>query len=204
MDARAPRRSMRVFCPWFDSRLHHGFRHAAAERFYDAIMKRSTSSRSAAATTGSAMASGRVRTIRTGSISPSARARSPKKRSAATGASRRGGGRRSTRSGTLALQPAAPTTGAPGLRDYHASYYAAFLQGPRRQPDRGGLPSSGLARSRPICIIPVRCASWKQDRHLRSLAGFAVEAKAAPRADPSRRCRRCGGRGLCIPDAASS
>ncbi|MEH2569915.1 VOC family protein [Bradyrhizobium sp. AZCC 2289] len=35
--------------------------------------------------------------------------------------------------------------GAPGLRDYHASYYGAFLRDSRWQPHRGRVPSRGVS-----------------------------------------------------------
>jgi catechol 2,3-dioxygenase-like lactoylglutathione lyase family enzyme len=37
--------------------------------------------------------------------------------------------------------------GPPGLCNYHASYYAAFLRGSRRQPGRSGLPPRRLISS---------------------------------------------------------
>ena len=84
---------------------------AAAERFYDAIMKTleivKVGRRDDWLGYGERARPG---PIRTASISPSARARSPRKPSAATGASRRSGAPRWTRSGTPALPPAAPTT----------------------------------------------------------------------------------------------
>jgi hypothetical protein len=82
---------------------------AAAERFYDAMMK-ALGVVKVAETIGSAMASGRGRPIRIASISPFEKVKNPKTRSAAIGASRRDGRPRSMRSGTPALPLAAPTT----------------------------------------------------------------------------------------------
>ncbi len=103
---------------------------AAAERFYDAIMKALGVVKVGRRDDWLGYGERARPPIRTASISPSARGRSPRRRSAATGASRRAGRPRSMRSGTPASPPAAPTTGAPGLRDYHASYYGAFLRDP--------------------------------------------------------------------------
>ena len=52
------------------------------------------------------------------------------------------------RSGTPASRPAAPTTAPPGLRDYHASYYARVPARSRRQPR-----SRQSAITRSACVI---------------------------------------------------
>ena len=76
------------------------------------------------------MASGRGRPIRTASISPSARAPNPTTPSAATGASRRKWRTQVDAFWDAGIAAGGTDDGAPGLRDYHASYYAAFLRDP--------------------------------------------------------------------------
>ena len=84
---------------------------AAAERFYDAIMKALGVVKVGRRDDWLVMANAPAPPIRTVSISPSARGRSRKRHSVATGASRRDGRPRSMHSGTPALRRVAPTTG---------------------------------------------------------------------------------------------
>ena len=76
------------------------------------------------------MASGRGRRIRTASISPSAKGRSPKKSSAATGCFKARWQTQVDAFWDAGIAAGGTDDGPPGLRDYHASYYAAFLRDP--------------------------------------------------------------------------
>jgi catechol 2,3-dioxygenase-like lactoylglutathione lyase family enzyme len=103
---------------------------AAAERFYDAIMKALDVVKVGRRDDWLGYGERARRPIRTGSISPSARDQNRTTPSAAIGVSRRSGGPRSDAFWDAGIAAGGIDDGPPGLRDYHASYYGAFLRDP--------------------------------------------------------------------------